>query len=181
MTDAGSPRRPWSWVLLLAVAVGAYGGAVTEALIGLLWQEPWNWAEWALRGLGPAIGWGLVWTLQNVGLFPTREARLRRQGSPDAARAIATGILPPDAAPHRWRPWLESERRELNQARWLTLALWVPGGVLVAITGAVANDGPWGVWALAAALIAFGLLLFRRLTRRVSSACRLLDELPRPA
>ena len=168
-------------MLLLAVAVGVYGGAVTEALLGLLWQRPWNWAEMALRGLGPTIGWGLVYALQNAGLFPTREANRRRDGSPDTAGAIATGILPPDADPGRWRPWLELERRELNQVRWLTLALWVPGGALVAITGAVANDDAWGVWALAAAIIALGLLLIRRLTRKVNSACRLLDELPHPA
>jgi hypothetical protein len=33
-------------------------------------------------------------------------------------------------------------------------------------------------WWLAAALVAFALVSFRRLTGKISIACRLLDELP---
>jgi hypothetical protein len=179
VTDARSPRRPWSAGLFLAVAIGAYGGAISEAAICLVRQGPWNWAEMALRGLGPAIGWGLVFGLQNAGRFPTRKGRRRRAGSPDTAGAISTGILPPDADPDRWRPWLELERRELTQVRWLTLALWVPGGALVAAAATMTTD--WAVWALAAGLVAFGLVGFRGLTARARSARRLLDALARPS
>jgi hypothetical protein len=179
VTEARSTRRSWGFLLLLAVAVGVYAGAVTEALLGLFRREPWNWAAMAGRAVGPAIGWVLVYALQNVGLFPTREARQRREGNPGTMTAIATGVLPSDADPRRWHWWLELDRREPNQVRWAILALWVPGGVLVAAAAAIPNDNAWGVWLLAVALLALTLLLVRRLTRRIGTADRLLDELGR--
>jgi hypothetical protein len=166
-------------VLLLPVAVGAYAGAVPEAALVLLRQRPWNWAEVAVRAFIPAVTWGIIYALENVGRFPTRYGRRRVQGSPDTRTAIRTGILPPDADPDRWHPWLELERREQNQLRWLTLVLWVAGGALVAIAGAVVNDEVWGVWALAAALVAFGVFAFGWATNRMTSADRLIDELLR--
>jgi hypothetical protein len=164
-------------VLLLSVAIWAYAGAITAAGLSVYRHQPWNWAEMAVSGLGPGLGWGFVWALQNAGLFPTRESRRLRDGKPNTIRAISTGTLPPDADPRRWRPWLEGDVRELHQVRRLVLALWIPGGALVATAGAFANDDAWGVWALAAALVAVALVEFRRLTGRIDTAGRLLDEL----
>jgi hypothetical protein len=158
------------------VAIGAYAGGTTEAGLRLLDREPWNWGEMAVRGLGPAIGWGSVLALQHAGLFPTRESHRRRIGSPNTIRAIATGTLPADGDPRRWRPWLERDVRELHQVRRLAVVLWVLGGALVATAGWVAGDA-WGVWTLAAALMTFALVDFRRSTGRIRTAGRLLDEL----
>jgi hypothetical protein len=47
----------------------------------------------------------------------------------------------------------------------------------VATVAGFADDGAWGVWALAAALVGLGVVGFRRLSDRIRTADRLLDEL----
>ena len=183
MTEEGQRLR-WHRLLLAAVAMGIFAGAVHQAVRGVIGGEPWHWGLMALH----VALWAVVWppALWLVGravdrgrlpVNPSGAVRLRQ--SRLVRPALAAGVLPPDADPEVWRRALRAEVQEESGQKWLALVFGVLGAGLVGAAAVLANGNDPGVWLVAVVVAAGGGVVHRWSTRRLEIARRLLDDLAR--
>jgi hypothetical protein len=184
VTDVRRGRR-WHVLLPVGLSAGVAYGGVQEAAHSLLSHDPWNWTDMAASGGIWAILWPPAWLLGqkvarrgiNRGWISQTPARRRRDRERELVQpAIEAGILPPHSDPEQWRPALRAQAREINGLRWLT-GVGLTGSAGLIGSAAVANESPWGIWALAILVGAEGVVVFPLQRRRLRVIRRLLTQL----
>jgi hypothetical protein len=165
----------WGLLLALGLAAGIFVGGVQQAVRGLAGGELWSWAEmavyvvvWAV--LGSPVMW-LVRRAVNRGRLPqSPSGQVRARQSRLVAPAMRSGVLPPDADPDVWQRALRAQVREWNSQRWLAVVFAVVGVGIIGAAAVVANDNAWGVWLVAIAVAAEGVVAYRWSERRLRIA-----------
>ncbi len=160
----------------VVVAILAYALVMAEAVTAtttLVLGDRWDWGRFWL--------WFFLALLYPVvaQAVARRIPEAQRQSAEDdeTARAMSTGLLPPDADPETWRARIRRQGRESAVLWTLCAIVCVAAAVLTAAAAHLNNDDDPVLWTLAVVALLLAPLFFWLLVRDRRREQRLLTRL----